>query len=726
LPGRGRKGYHMRQKILAVAFLAASAAGEALYEFSNSPLVQLEDGNFESMVTKDDRHMWVVEYYADWCGHCKQFAKGFQKAAANLDGLVKFGAVNADNSKKTATDAGVQGYPSVKLYLPGSGGRNPYTGKPFKPAVDYNGPRSAKGVVEFAMAQLPSLVVPVTDKTLAGFKGNGSLPKMLLFTEKTETAPLLKSLSLAFNGRMLVGEARSTASKVTADFGVSDFPKVVVMPAGGEPIKYDGEIKPAALSAFLETHAAEAPAPAAADKASDGGSAAAQDDLAVAIDESNVAELVEGERDAWMLVFAGTEVADLPSPGVGGLAEALYGQLKVGRASADLASRYGVTVGASPSVVVYPFRQAGVKRKALKFTGNDEGLAKAKKAALESLPDTYVEKVSQANVDQFMQQGMMTSESKAFCILFSDKPTVPPLFRALSLAFEGKLGFGMGQAAETGLASRFNVKKAPTLLVMFPDEDKVDEKTGQVPLTGMQFMPQAHGKFNFGNIANFLGQVVQMRAQKAGGSAEGASGGAAEPTKRESGADLKGPLPELSSDTFDKECVSKGGLCAIALLDGAAENSASKEGQLQMLTKLRKRKAGSPLSFSWLDATCHTGFAAAFGLSEMDLPTMIFVSPTKLRWARAVGAFDAETLGGFGSLVAAGKKATETLDALPTLEDVDCATMKRGAAAYEEVDDGADDIMAEILEEERREREAREAEMAAEGIAAAADGGGGK
>tara|TARA_B110000046_G_C12613878_1_gene241939 strand:+ start:83 stop:283 length:201 start_codon:yes stop_codon:yes gene_type:complete len=54
----------MRQ-ILAVAFLAASAAGEALYEFSNSPLVQLEDGNFESMVTKDDRHMWVVEYYAD-------------------------------------------------------------------------------------------------------------------------------------------------------------------------------------------------------------------------------------------------------------------------------------------------------------------------------------------------------------------------------------------------------------------------------------------------------------------------------------------------------------------------------------------------------------------------------------------------------------------------------------------------------------------------------------
>ena len=37
---------------------------------------------------------------------------------------------------------------------------------------------------------------------------------------------------------------------------------------------------------------------------------------------------------------------------------------------------------------------------------------------------------------------------------------------------------------------------------------------------------------------------------------------------------------------------------------------------------LRKRKAGGPLSFSWIDATCHVGFAAHFELSEMDLPAV--------------------------------------------------------------------------------------------------------
>merc|ERR1711871_202572 len=108
-----------------------------------------------------------------------------------------------------------------------------------------------------------------------------------------------------------------------------------------------------------------------------------------------------------------------------------------------------------------------------------------------------------------------------------------------------------------------------------------------------------------------------------------------------------------------------------------------------------------------------------------DLPTMIFVSPTKLRYARSVGAFDAETLGAFGSGVASGKRGTESISELPQLEDVDCSTIKRGADAYEE-EEGADDIVAEILEEERRAREAREAELAAElGSGAAIDSSGG-
>jgi protein disulfide-isomerase A6 len=426
-----------------LGLLAVAAANEPLYDFESSPLIKLDDSNFDKEVVKDDGHLWVVEFYADWCGHCKQFAKGYQKAATNLEGIVKFGAVNADTQKKTASAAGVQGFPSVKLYVPGSGQKNPYTGKFFKPALDYSGPRTAKGVVEFATASLPSLVAPVTDKTLAKFKSNGTsaLPKALLFTKKEETTPLLKALSLSLKGRMLLGEAKDTAKKAAEEFGVVDYPTLYVLPAGegSTPAKYDGELKPAALTAFLASHALEKALPGANDgaegkdgkgKGAGGAGGAGGDSNVVEITSANVAELVEGERDAWVLLFPGTDDSELPGGGLEGLGEQLLGQAKVGKAPKELAGKFGIKELASgPTLAVWPFRKAGVKRKAVSFKGTEDGLANAKKAALDTLPDEYVTQVNSANADRWMQEAMMTSEAKAFAILFSDKPVVPPLFR---------------------------------------------------------------------------------------------------------------------------------------------------------------------------------------------------------------------------------------------------------------------------------------------------------
>ena len=678
-------------------------------------------------MTADTKHVWVVEYYADWCGHCKAFKKGFEKAATNLEGLVKFGAVNAENNPSTTQAAGVQGYPSIKIYMP-EATRNPYTGKIFKPAETYQGPRSARGMVDAATAALPSHVVAVTDKTLDGFKANGTAPKALLLTQKTETTALLKSLSLSLKGRMLLGEARETSAKATAAaLGADSFPSLYVMPDGGagSPIKYEGELKPAALAAFLEEHAAPAPAADATDGAA---AAAAADPLAVEVSAANVAEVVERSKEAWLLVFEGEGGASpIAGGGAEALAEAVFGQVKVAKAAADLAAKFGA--GPAPSLIALPFG-TGQKsaKKAQKFSGDEAGVAAAKKAALESLPSNLVEVISAQNADRWLGQGVADSSLNAVCILFSDKPTVPPLFRSISMEFEGKLSFGMASSKDGAMMQQFGVDKAPALLVLFP-ADAPDEE-GRQQMQGMKFEPKMHGKFSFGNIANFVNSFVQQREQqieyeKGGkGGPGGADGGDDAPKKAAPKKEL-GPLPELSVANFNDECVEKGGLCAIAMLDGAASNS-NKEGHLEMLTKLRIKKAGGPLAISWVDATCHVDFAAGFGLSEVDLPTMIVLSPSKLKWARSIGAFDAETLGAFGGGVATGRQRTEPIDALPPLSDVDCASIKRGAELYEEEEDGGDDILAEILEEERKEREAREAEAAAAGADAAAAAAGAK
>ena len=219
-----------------------------------------------------------------------------------------------------------------------------------------------------------------------------------------------------------------------------------------------------------------------------------------------------------------------------------------------------------------------MKRKASTFPSTEEGLAAAKKAALETLPDEYVTQVNSATADRWMSEALMTTEAKAFAILFSDKPVVPPLLRALSLAFDGKLGIGMAQASDKGMAERFQVQKAPAFFVMFPDDSKVDEKTGQAPLAGMKFEPRMHGKFNYVNLANFLGRARYAPRAAGQGRRPGRRPGrrrrwrGRRRRRRSSQAQGGRSPPELSASNFEAECVSKGGLCGIAMLDGAAAN----------------------------------------------------------------------------------------------------------------------------------------------------------
>jgi len=50
---------------------------------SNSAVVDLRPNNFDNLVLNSD-HIWVVEFYAPWCGHCQQLMPEYDKAATAL------------------------------------------------------------------------------------------------------------------------------------------------------------------------------------------------------------------------------------------------------------------------------------------------------------------------------------------------------------------------------------------------------------------------------------------------------------------------------------------------------------------------------------------------------------------------------------------------------------------------------------------------------------------
>ena len=60
----------------------------------NKDVIELTDENFDKLVM-DSEDMWLVEFFAPWCGHCKNLAPQWASAATELKGKVKLGALDA-------------------------------------------------------------------------------------------------------------------------------------------------------------------------------------------------------------------------------------------------------------------------------------------------------------------------------------------------------------------------------------------------------------------------------------------------------------------------------------------------------------------------------------------------------------------------------------------------------------------------------------------------------
>ena len=77
--------------------------------------VELSDANFDQVVERSDLPV-VVDFWAPWCGPCRQMAPQFEQAAGTLKGRALLVKVNSDDNPRTASRFGVRSIPTlVKL-----------------------------------------------------------------------------------------------------------------------------------------------------------------------------------------------------------------------------------------------------------------------------------------------------------------------------------------------------------------------------------------------------------------------------------------------------------------------------------------------------------------------------------------------------------------------------------------------------------------------------------
>uniref|UniRef100_T1PDP3 Protein disulfide-isomerase A6 homolog n=1 Tax=Musca domestica TaxID=7370 RepID=T1PDP3_MUSDO len=273
-------------KIKGLLCLLLSVAVPSVWGFysSGDAVVELNPTNFDRLVIQDDA-IWVVEFYANWCGHCQSLAPEYKKLAKALKGVIKVGAVDADEHKSLGGQYGVRGFPTIKIF--GANKRSP---------TDYNGQRTAKAIAEAAMAEAKKKVQAAFGGGSSGSSsssgddgGSGDVivltddnfDKLVLQSEDDwlveffapwcghckNLAPEWARAATELKGKVKLGALDATVHQSkAAEYGVRGYPTIKYFPAGkkssSDAQEYDGGRTSSDIVTWaLDKHAANVPPP---------------------------------------------------------------------------------------------------------------------------------------------------------------------------------------------------------------------------------------------------------------------------------------------------------------------------------------------------------------------------------------------------------------------------------------------------------------------------------
>ena len=98
--------------------------------------VKVTDDTFTAEVTNSNIPV-VVDFWAEWCGPCKQIGPALEELSDEYEGKVKIVKINVDENPNSPAQMGVRGIPALFLFKDGQAIANKTGGAPKAALADW-------------------------------------------------------------------------------------------------------------------------------------------------------------------------------------------------------------------------------------------------------------------------------------------------------------------------------------------------------------------------------------------------------------------------------------------------------------------------------------------------------------------------------------------------------------------------------------------------------------
>ena len=275
----------------------------------------------------------------------------------------------------------------------------------------------------------------------------------------------------------------------------------------------------------------------------------------------------------------------------------------------------GATAGTLPQVVVYPMRPLPAEhlsREDMEKLGDEKGL---KKTLYKLLSSEHVKILTEDKLEGFLS----VEEQIPKVILFSNKKSTPPLYKAISTEFAKEMSFGFFPAPSETVLKKFKLKESNLPKIV------LQETTHQ----GKRKSQNYDGELTFQAIHEWANLRRETFA-RGGGFDHTLSGDSANPSAPAPKPWLAQEIPEMYKQSHKDICFKfDEGLCVIYLAEGAISDQ-----ETQMLKKVKLEKSDDSIHFRfmWLNVAVEKGFRDLF--NPEVLPNVVVFNPHKrLRFA---------------------------------------------------------------------------------------------